>query len=216
MPRRTPTIIDMAYDLFQLTPIWLGPLLAAGIFTFLWFSPDLFHAAHNDQLTRPFMHFFALAVAGILLVAWACAEIGKFISRARYFLQTGIDSIRHLSWSQFEDLIAEHYRQRGYRATVVGIATGDGGIDIELLSPRAERILVQCKHWKSWKVGVRPARELLGTVTSEHAHRGILVTSGQFTEQARQFAAKNATIELIDGNELAQMLPTRNTPPPRP
>ena len=49
------------------------------------------------------------------------------------------------------------------------------------------------------------ARELLGAVTSEGAQFGIVVTSGDFTKEARDFAASNP-IRLMDGQQLARLI----------
>jgi restriction system protein len=56
------------------------------------------------------------------------------------------------------------------------------------------------------KVGVKPVRELLGVIVSEGAARGILVTSGVFTEEAWRFARQNPQIELVDGPALLLLI----------
>jgi restriction system protein len=66
-------------------------------------------------------------------------------------------------------------------------------------------ILVQCKHWKVWKVGVKIVRELRGVVSSEGADGGIVVTSGKFSGDAVDFA-RTSGIRLVDGEELLLMI----------
>jgi restriction endonuclease Mrr len=46
----------------------------------------------------------------------------------------------------------------------------------------------------------------LGVVVSEKANRGIVVTSGRFTQDARAFARQNLQIKLLDGLELAELI----------
>ena len=53
----------------------------------------------------------------------------------------------------------------------VGRPAGDGGVDVVLRDGRG-RWLVQCKHYKARRVGVRPVRELLGVAASEGAAGG--------------------------------------------
>ena len=55
----------------------------------------------------------------------------------------------------------------------------DGGVDLILERP-GERVLVQCKHWKAWKVGVQTIRELFGVMTLKGASGGIVATTGRF------------------------------------
>ena len=66
-------------------------------------------------------------------------------------------------------------------------------------------VLVQCKQWKSTKVGVSIVRELLGVMTAKHATSGILITSGVFTQEAENFAA-DKPIDLVEGNQLLQLI----------
>lgn len=65
--------------------------------------------------------------------------------------------------------------------------------------------LVQCKHWKAYNVGVKEARELFGIVAAERADGGILVTCGDFTREARAFAAGNP-LDLLDGSRLLELV----------
>ena len=65
--------------------------------------------------------------------------------------------------------------------------------------------MVQCKHWKSRKVGVNIVRELLGIMTSSKADQGIIVTCGAFTPPAKDFAHGNS-IKLIEGKELVALI----------
>ena len=126
--------------------------------------------------------------AGTVMVGWITAEIWKLANRRLLNRQIGIQSIRQLPWRQFERLVAEAYRRKGYVAEVVGNDCGDGGVDVKLIA-RQETTLVQCKQWRAYTVGVRTVRELLGVVTAQRATRGIVVTSGRFTDAARRFAA---------------------------
>jgi restriction system protein len=113
-------------------------------------------------------------------------------------------SIQDLDWDEFELLVSELYRRRGFKVEF-GVGTGpDNGIDV-ILKKGEERALVQCKHWKAWKVGVKELREFFGVLISDGAARGIFVTSKSFTREALDFA-NGKPIDLITGGGLQVML----------
>lgn len=109
-----------------------------------------------------------------------------------------------LTWSELEDLVAGAYGRLSYDVVRRGGSRPDGGVDLELRRA-GERVLVQCKHWDSWRVGVRPLRELWGVVASEGATRAVFVTTGTFTPEATAFAGDKA-LELLDGPAVAALL----------
>ena len=80
----------------------------------------------------------------------------------------------------------------------------DGGVDL-VLKKDGEKFLVQCKQWKTYKVGVTILRELFGVMAAEGATGGFVVTSGNFTQEAMDFS-EGKNIELIDGVALASMI----------
>jgi len=109
-----------------------------------------------------------------------------------------------MSWQEFEALVGEGFRLRGYRVLEQGGSAPDGGVDLQLfLGP--EQYLVQCKQWKAFKVGVEVVRELYGVMAAKGAAGGFVVTSGQFTRGAQEFA-EGRNIGLIDGKALFSML----------
>lgn len=113
-------------------------------------------------------------------------------------------AIGTMTWSQFERLIGESFRRRGYKVVETGGGGSDGGVDL-LLTKDSKSFLVQCKHWRTQRVGVSTVRELNGVLAARHAAGGFVVTSGQFTSEAWHFA-KSCEIELIDGDRLAFLL----------
>jgi restriction system protein len=112
--------------------------------------------------------------------------------------------LEDLSWQGFELMIGELYRRQDYTVELCSGDGSDGGVDLRLRKGE-QTVLVQCKHWKVYRVGVSPVRELFGILTAEKAHQAIFVTTGRFTRDARAFAAGKA-IELIDGENLAAIL----------
>ena len=118
--------------------------------------------------------------------------------------QTGIESIRALSWKEFEDLLGEAFRRQGYSVRENTGAGPDGGIDLTI-ERKGNTYLVQCKQWRAQKVGVKIVREMLGLVTAHGAQGAIIVTSGMFTQEARAFASDKA-IDLVEGHQLVKMI----------
>lgn len=116
------------------------------------------------------------------------------------------DTVQGLSWQNFEFLLSEWFKKQGYATELTGGGGADGGIDIKLYRD-SELHLVQCKHYKAWKVSVQIVRELLGVMTAEGAVGGYIVTSGRFTKEAYEFA-EGKNIELIDGTKLDEILDT--------
>jgi len=114
-----------------------------------------------------------------------------------------LDEIRNLSWKEFEYFIGEYYRQKDY-SVVQGEDGPDGGIDL-IAKKNGEKIIIQCKHWKAYKVDVKIARELYGVMVDESASKAVLVTSGGFTVPALEFT-EDKPIEMIDGERLMGLI----------
>jgi restriction system protein len=206
--------VDVLFDILVIAPAWFGPVLAGGMYLVLRFLlPAIF--APPAVKENPFGAGMAIGFGGfcvqaapwafmLTLLVWVAAEIYKRRNRRLLDKQEGVDTLRNLSWHEFERLVGEAYRRKGYLVEETGNPVGDGGVDL-VLSKGSEVVLVQCKQWKAWKVGVKPVRELLGVVASRKARAGILVTSGRFTEEARDFSRSNP-IQLLDGPALASLI----------
>ena len=89
-----------------------------------------------------------------------------------------------------------------------GGANPDGGIDL-LISKDNEHQGVQCKHWKSWNVGVKPVREFLGALTDAKLNRGVVITLRGYTADAKALADRHG-IQLLNETDLALMLASTN------
>jgi restriction system protein len=113
-------------------------------------------------------------------------------------------AIASMSWRDFERLVGETFRRQGFTVTGFGGNAPDGGVDLGL-SKNGQRFLVQCKHWRKHQVGVTVVRELNGVIAAQRAHGGFVVTGGQFTREAREFA-DSCAIKLIDGPALDELM----------
>jgi restriction system protein len=109
-----------------------------------------------------------------------------------------------MTWQEFELLVGEAFRQKGYKFLELGGAGPDGGVDL-VLTKGSETFLVQCKQWKAFKVGVDVVRELYGVMAAKGAAGGFVVTSGKFTVDAQEFA-RGRNVTLLDGDKLFSML----------
>ena len=121
-------------------------------------------------------------------------------------------AITSMSWRDFEKLVGEVFRRQGFVVSGFGGQGPDGGVDLGL-TKNGQRYLVQCKHWRKRQVGVTVVRELKGVVSAQGAHGGFVVTGGEFTREAREFA-ESCGIELIDGPALEELggdIPSRNS-----
>ncbi|MBW6467603.1 MAG: restriction endonuclease [Coriobacteriia bacterium] len=128
--------------------------------------------------------------------------------------------VRQLTWEQFEGLLAEAYRRQGY-TVIAGPHPGpDDDVDF-VLKRRGETRLVQCKQWRTRRVGATAVREMLDLVAAYPVSGGVLTTSGTFTRGARA-VAEGQPVQLVDGEGLSDMIgrvlvrpnPSAGTPRP--
>jgi restriction system protein len=143
-------------------------------------------------------------IALFLLIPAPIAAFRQWRERRLCDQQDGLPSIRALSWSRFETLIGEAYRRQGYSVSRPSGSGPDGGVDL-VLRKDGNTLLVQCKQWKSWNVGVKVIREMYGVLTDKKAHGAIIVASGIFTQEARTFA-EGKPIDLVEGEQLAALI----------
>jgi restriction system protein len=147
-------------------------------------------------------------------ICWAGALISYFRQRSRRRLldtQTGLDSLRAMSWREFEMLVGEAFRRRGYAIQETGLGGADGGIDL-ILRKDGKTTLVQCKQWKTQRVDVKVVREMFGLLAHHGAAAVKIVAVGDYTTDAKRFAL-GKPIELIHGEALLAMVREGQTPP---
>jgi restriction system protein len=113
-------------------------------------------------------------------------------------------AVSGLSRKEVERLVADAYRRQGYQVDELGASSGDSDAGM-LLIKATQRVLLQCKYWRTRRLAEMPVRELYGTMAAQNASAGILITSGSFTLEASRFAGYGR-IQLIDGPRLLGML----------
>jgi restriction system protein len=185
-------------------PWWVSLAFAAVTFACLrWLAPALtVSSPFLAELGRAASAHAWIALVFLLPIPMALATAAR---RRRLFQnQSDLDRLRSMPWQDFEQLVGEAYRSKGYSVVQRGGAGADGGVDLELRS-RDKKLVVQCKRWTARVVGVQPVRELYGAMTGEEAHCAIFVTSGRYTPDAVDFA-RDKPIKLVDGAGLAELL----------
>jgi restriction system protein len=200
MPERTSFLDDLIT-----TPWWFSLVLAAVVYFGLkFYLPTVeFQSPAFQGISKVFPNmagmFASIFVFTAAISAYHAWRRGELLDR-----QTSVKSIKAVSWKDFEYLVSEAYRRKGYLVQENTGGGADGGVDL-VLSKGGERILVQCKNWGSSKVGVSIVRELFGVVTAEGASGGVVVCSGHFTNDAVEFA-KGKPITLVDGAALSRLI----------
>jgi restriction system protein len=204
--------LDAFFHTLVGAPWWIGPICAAVAFGFLRFIvPAILASSSDERMAKSFgavlipmsVKLAPFAAVGILAI-WGLAEFKKLGDRRRLDRQTGLDSVCELSWAEFEELVAEAYRRDRYEVERTGDAAADGGVDI-VLRRNGQTTLVQCKHWKTWTVGVKVIRELRGVMASKRADYGVVVSYGTFTSEATAFAQENR-ITPVSGQQLVELI----------
>jgi restriction system protein len=113
-------------------------------------------------------------------------------------------AIAAMSCRDFERMIGETFRRRGFHLAGFGMLGASGAADLALLKA-GERFLVHCRHWRKQEIGVLAVRELHAALQAVRAQGGYVLTAGGFTHEARQFA-RSTRIELIGGEGLIAWL----------
>ncbi|MEO0085976.1 MAG: restriction endonuclease [candidate division WOR-3 bacterium] len=116
------------------------------------------------------------------------------------------DLIARLDPYDLQDLVAGLLEAMGYR-TRVSPPGPDRGVDVvahpDALGFESPRIKVQVKHRESAASGP-DIRNLIGTLSSDE--KGLFVSTGGFTRDAKLEAEKGARVTLLDLDELVGLL----------
>jgi len=207
-------------DLLALLPWWICVALAAASYVFLHglavVPPTAELAGRPSDVVVATVQkglIFGLASIGQYLLPLMCliaAAMSAWRRKQRKALVSTVAQAQEaaaldgISWREFELLVGEAYRLQGFRIIELGGNGPDGGVDLVLLKG-SEKFLVQCKQWKAQRVGVATVRELYGVMAARGATGGFVVTSGRFSNDARDFA-RGRNISLVDGHQLFAMV----------
>jgi len=130
-----------------------------------------------------------------------------------------VDALARMSWHTFEHLLAEHYREQGWRVEYDSRPRSLKalGTSLDLRMRRGDQVtIVQCRQWDATEVGVDDVNELLATMLNEGVTGGVLLTRGRFTSEARTAQRRQPRLQLVDGDTLRIMLklpdPSGNVP----
>lgn len=215
MSRRTGFVEDVLQISASL-PWYVSLAFGAALGVFCHFvatgtvAPPAAPADPTTFAVRQFARSVAALLQYVLPLIFVFGAAGSLVRRRRaaaLLSDAAIDpaaSIHALSWQDFERLVGAGFEQQGFRVSHTGGGGADGGVDLVLNKGR-ETTLVQCKQWRAQKVGVATVRELYGVMAARGAARGIVVSAGEFTPDAQDFA-QGRNIELVSGSALQEML----------
>ena len=224
MARKKKSDAETVIDLFALMPWWACVALAAVAYVALHALASKAPATVDpsqalNQMDKLLvgavlrgLATFGQYVVPVLLLAAAVVSAMRRYRRGKLLEEVvrsqDAAAVDGMTWHEFELLIGEAFRRKGYAVVETGGGGPDGGIDLVLRKPVTngnETYVVQCKHWKAQKVGVDVVRELYGVMAARGAAGGFVVTSGRFTTEAMAFA-QGRNVRLVDGARLKELL----------
>ena len=119
-----------------------------------------------------------------------------------------LERLRRLSPDQFEILVGEYLKAKGFSDVQVTGKSYDGGIDGHCSIPFINvKVVFQAKRYAANNsVGVEPVQRLQGSMSGGY-DRGVFVTTSTFTSTAVGWIDEaQAQVTLIDGEELVRQM----------
>jgi restriction system protein len=164
------------------------------------------------QLYTTLALYFQYILPAVFVIGSIVSAIGRQKRKALFKRAgTGDDALNEMTWHEFELLVGEYFRHRGFSVKEMGGSGPDGGVDL-IVSTGNDRYVVQCKKWRAKQVGVATVRELYGVMGATGAAGAFVVTSGSFTKDAARFA-EGREIELVAADYLlAEVRKDRTAP----
>ena len=161
MARRRSSPFDDLLSVASKLPWKVSLVLALVAFTALHVLSDAFDrpptvAATTDlggAVIRQYIHVFATILQFVIPTGFLIGATVSFIKSSKsaslfHEVQSGEGrDVSSLTWREFESLVGEGFRHRGFEVDERGGPSADGGIDLILRRGR-EKFLVQCKHWR--------------------------------------------------------------------
>ena len=139
-------------------PWWVSAGLGVAVFILMrWIYPAMIKGNRLGEVLAQVSVKVAPLVAGFFFFL---AVLSAFIAWRRRALvdgQNSLESLRALSWKEFEWMVGEAFRRQGYAVEESFGGGPDGGVDV-VLRKYGRTTLVQCKHWKVFSVGVPVVR----------------------------------------------------------
>jgi len=121
-----------------------------------------------------------------------------------------LNKLKNVDPSVFENIVAQLLEKMGYgsiddKTIIVTGRSHDGGIDgiCSLDKLGISKVIFQAKRWSS-NVGREEVAKLAGD--SQGYIAGILITTADFTPEAKKYTENRKNIRLINGKELASLM----------
>lgn len=124
-----------------------------------------------------------------------------------------LNTIRNIKPDAFERLAQLLLREAGFISVEVTGKSSDGGIDgvgVLKMNLLSFHVYFQCKRYQG-SVSAGAVRDFRGAMAGR-GDKGIIITSGYFTSEARKEASRDGAppIDLIDADDLCELLKKLN------
>lgn len=124
--------------------------------------------------------------------------------------EQALEVVKSISPDAFERLCQRILRESGFTSVEVIGKSGDGGIDgkgvVRLGGLLSFHVIFQCKRYQG-SISPSIVRDFRGAMVGR-ADKGLLITTGTFTREARKEAQRDGAppLDLIDGDDLVEKL----------
>ena len=145
-------------------------------------------------------------IPGIIHAVWVIAKYQYASNKSTHALKPSgtveltrqLSSVRYMSGTQFEMLVANVLRRLGYQTTVLG-GSGDQGVDV-IARAGNEKIAIQCKNYAK-PIGNRPVQEVYAGARHHGCTAAWVVAPEGFTKGAVALA-RSVGVLLHDAQSL--------------
>jgi restriction system protein len=170
------------------SPWWISLAISLGI-----------ALAAKALLPPPYFVFGAMGGFPFVVIA-VIAAYRQFSAPSSAHVAGTLAQIAAMSWREFSTALEQALAREGFELRRLDSAAADFE-----LSKAGRSVLLSARRWKAARLGLEPFQSLEAARNARDASSSICVSTGEVTDQARQFAAAHQ-IRVIEGMELAQLL----------
>jgi restriction system protein len=155
------------------SPWWVSLSIALAILAIAWVA------------LPPQYKLFGMLISGPFWIVSAMAGWRRYRLPNPEYVEHRLQVFRSMSWLDFSAAVQQALLRDGFVVSRLDSSEADFAIDTG-----ERKGLVSCKRWKVPTNGVEPLRDLYQAMKNSDGDECIYVTTGNFTQNAMQFAVE--------------------------